>query len=529
MSRTLNLGILAHVDAGKTSLTERLLHDAGVIDALGSVDAGSTQTDSLALERQRGITIKSAVASFTVGDVAVNLVDTPGHPDFIAEVERVLDVLDAAVLVVSAVEGVQAQTRVLMRALQRLGIPAVVFVNKMDRRGADGERVAREVASKLKTDAPTYFGSAITGDGVSSLVDGVTKLAVTVSPDGPLSGTVFKVERGATGEKISLVRLFSGTARVRDRVRIGDGEGKITSIAVFEGASAVRRNVARAGQIAKLRGLDARIGDAIGLARPGRVRHFSPPSLETVVESPDRPALHTALHRLAEQDPLINLRLEGDDIVLSLYGEVQREVIEATLALEHGVAVTFRETRTIRMHRLRGAGEAVRFLGANPYAATIGFRVEPGPEEFRLEVELGSLPLAYFRAVEDSVRDTLRADRVLDCTVTMTHSGYSSPVSTARDFRGLAPIVLRDAVRRAGTSTCEPVHRFRLEIPEDTLSAVLVALGKVGAVPLTTTATVLEGHVPAARVFELQRALPSLTRGEGVLESEFDHYEETRG
>ena len=116
--RTLNLGILAHVDAGKTTLTERLLHNSGVIDELGSVDDGNTQTDTLALERARGITIKAAVVSFVAGDVAVNLIDTPGHPDFIAEVERVLGVLDGAVLVVSAVEGVQAQTRVLMRALQ---------------------------------------------------------------------------------------------------------------------------------------------------------------------------------------------------------------------------------------------------------------------------------------------------------------------------------------------------------------------------------------------------------------------------
>src|SRR6266496_667866 len=108
----LNLGILAHVDAGKTSLTERLLYTAGVIDEVGSVDDGSTQTDSLELERQRGLTIKSAVVSFAIGDIAVNLIDTPGHPDFIAEVERVLNVLDGAVLVISAVEGVQAQTRV---------------------------------------------------------------------------------------------------------------------------------------------------------------------------------------------------------------------------------------------------------------------------------------------------------------------------------------------------------------------------------------------------------------------------------
>src|ERR671933_779128 len=149
LRRTLNLGILAHVDAGKTTLTERLLYAAGVIDAIGSVDAGTTQTDSLALERQRGITIKSAVVSFPIDDVAVNLIDTPGHPDFIAEVERVLSVLDGAVLVLSAVEGVQPQTRILMRALQRLGVPTLMFVNKVDRAGADDERVLRAISTRL--------------------------------------------------------------------------------------------------------------------------------------------------------------------------------------------------------------------------------------------------------------------------------------------------------------------------------------------------------------------------------------------
>ncbi len=147
--RTLNLGILAHVDAGKTTLTERLLHTAGVIDELGSVDHGTTQTDSLELERQRGITIKSAVVSFAIDDVSVNLIDTPGHPDFIAEVERVLCVLDGAVLVLSAVEGVQAQSLVLMRALRRLRVPTLLFVNKIDRSGADPARVVVAIRERL--------------------------------------------------------------------------------------------------------------------------------------------------------------------------------------------------------------------------------------------------------------------------------------------------------------------------------------------------------------------------------------------
>src|SRR3984885_11901746 len=145
----LKLGILAHVDAGKTTLTERLLYCAGVIDAPGSVDEGTTQTDTLALERQRGITIKSAVVSFTVGDTTINLIDTPGPPDFVAEVERALSVLDGAVLVVSAVEGVQPQTRILWRALQRLRVPTLFFVNKIDRRGAGYDRVLGDIGERL--------------------------------------------------------------------------------------------------------------------------------------------------------------------------------------------------------------------------------------------------------------------------------------------------------------------------------------------------------------------------------------------
>ncbi|MCX5400332.1 translation factor GTPase family protein [Streptomyces sp. NBC_00102] len=150
-TRRLNLGVVAHVDAGKTSLTEALLHAGGAIDRAGRVDDGTTQTDTLSLERQRGITIRSAVAAFEIDGVTVNLVDTPGHPDFIAEVDRSLAVLDGAVLVLSAVEGVQAQTIVLYRALDRLGIPVVFFVNKIDRVGAAPEKVLEGIRSRLST------------------------------------------------------------------------------------------------------------------------------------------------------------------------------------------------------------------------------------------------------------------------------------------------------------------------------------------------------------------------------------------
>jgi ribosomal protection tetracycline resistance protein len=633
--RTLNLGILAHVDAGKTTLTERLLYAAGVIGEVGSVDDGSTQTDSLPLEQQRGITIKSAVVSFAIDDVTVNLIDTPGHPDFIAEVERVLSVLDGAVLVISAVEGVQPQTPLLMRALQRLRVPTLIFVNKIDRRGADCEAVLRGISERLTSsivamgsvrglgtrdarfvpsgtgdaayvtalasvlaehdDAilaayvedetevpysrlrdelaaqskralvhPVFFGSALTGTGVDALMAGIPELLPSErgDGDGPASGTVFKVERGPAGEKIAYVRMFSGAVRTRDRLQFGEGfERKVTAVRVFDHGAAVQRAAVSAGEIGQLWGLaEIQIGDMIGNSRPAQRYRFGPPTLETVVVplSPgDKGPLRVALAQLAELDPLIDVRQDDarQELSVSLYGEVQKEVIQATLANDFGVEVDFRETTTICIERPVGTGAAVEILREppNPFLATVGLRIEPAAVdsgvEFRLEVELGSMPLAFFRAVEDTTRETLQQGihgwRVTDCMVTMTHSGYlprqshshqgfaKEMSSTGADFRGLTPLVVMGALKQAGTVVCEPIHRFHLEAPTDALGPLLPALARLRAVPeapaIRDSSCTLEGDLPAASVHDLRLELPRLTRGEGVLESIFDRYEPTTG
>ena len=239
LQRTLNLGILAHVDAGKTTLTERLLYEAGVIDEVGSVDAGTTQTDSLALERQRGITIKSAVVSFAIGDTTVNLIDTPGHPDFIAEVERVLSVLDGAVLVVSAVEGVQAQTRVLMRALRRQRIPTLIFVNKIDRRGARcRQRVGRRhrEAQDVRTvalgavDQRGHTGGRVRARRERRSSDGrQARRCACPSNDRDVAGRVSSRMRQAPRPTVLRSRLVSQTAasaRASRLLRLGDHRGR---------------------------------------------------------------------------------------------------------------------------------------------------------------------------------------------------------------------------------------------------------------------------------------------------------------
>ncbi|HEY3334033.1 MAG TPA: translation factor GTPase family protein [Candidatus Limnocylindrales bacterium] len=616
--RTLNLGILAHVDAGKTTLTERLLFTAGAIDHVGSVDAGTTQTDSLDLERERGITIRSAVASFLVGDLAVNLVDTPGHPDFIAEVERVLGVLDGAVLVVSAVEGVQSQTPLLFRALQRLQVPTLIFVNKMDRAGADPEGVLAAMARRLSKgvipmgleDAsrtrcievlaehdeailrafvrdeaslgsgrlrhalaeqtraclvhPVFFGSAAGGTGIGELLAGIDRLlsGTRGDPDAAISGRVFKIERTPAGERVAYVRLFAGTLRPRQRVRVGGGQdAKPTSVRVFAPAGAPRRDAVAAGEMAAVRGLGAvRVGDAIGQAPPGEAEtaRFPRPALEAVVvarRAEEQGSLRAALNQLAEQDPLIDVRQDDHrhEIAVSLYGDVQKEVIGATLEREYGIAADFRETTTVCIEWPAGAGAAEEVIRAkthtnitgrsspdstNPFPATLALRIEPlaagAGIEFAFDVEVRYVPLYLFHTVatfqaqleayaHEALREGLAGWQVTDCRVTVTDCGYTSPLTSAADFRRLTHLVLMTALERAGTWVCEPLADLALEMPTVTAPGVLGTLGRLGgrvtgqfaANGLSSVGAVL----PVARVRSLQQQLPGLSKGEGILES----------
>ncbi|WP_454858164.1 GTP-binding protein [Promicromonospora soli] len=599
----LNLGIVAHVDAGKTSLTERLLHHAGVIDRPGSVDSGDTTTDTLALERERGITIRASVASFPAGDVTVNVLDTPGHPDFIAEVDRSLAVLDGAVLVLSAVEGVQAQTLVLMRALQRLRLPVIVFVNKIDRRGARPDAVADAVARRLSPDVlpvqrvldagtpaarveplpddglaawlagesrrgsahPVLFGSAVTGAGVPELATALgTYLPVVdggVGADAAApSGVVFAIDREG-GRKRTFVRMRSGVLRVRDKIDLGHGRAeRVTGLRIAHRGSLEPRSTAGTGQIAVVQGLStARVGDVVGPVLPGdeRASQFPPPSYETVVDvdPEDRGRLYAALTELAEQDPLIRVRRRDEEITVSLYGDVQREVLAAVLQREYGVEARFGEVRTARQERIVGTGLAleVKKQDGNEFLATIGLRVEPAPVgsgvTFELECERGSMPPAFFDAVEDTVRRELARGPlrwpIPDARVVMTHSGYAprqshmhqkfnkAMSSTGADFRGLTPRVLAAAVQRAGTVVCEPVHRFVIEVPDDAVGSVTSLVGRLGGVPFESGIAgvgiaVVRGELPAGAVAALQRDLPGLTRGEGVCQTEHDRFEPVR-
>jgi ribosomal protection tetracycline resistance protein len=623
----INIGILAHVDAGKTSLTERILFETGVIPSVGSVDKGTTQTDTMELERARGITIKSAVVSFQLNELTVNLIDTPGHADFIAEVERSLRVLDGVVLVVSAVEGVQPQTRRLAQAVRAAGLPMLIFVNKIDRLGARGEALLADIGRTLKLRVvamnaatglgartaevatcdrespawrelaidllaetnervieefdrtggdlstsfletelraqiaasavvPVFFGSAITGVGVPELLAGVEEwlpVAADVN-DAPLSGTVFKIARRSSGEKLVYARLFAGSLAMRQRVVIRrhdvcggveQVEERITGIDRFVSGTTTPTDGASAGDIVALHGLRAaRIGDRIGIEDTSAweiARAFPLPKLESIVR-PVIPGqitqLRAELEQLAEQDPLISLRQRNDEgeVSLRLYGEVQKEVVMETLSRDYGIRVIFGPTQTICIERPVGVGEHAEFIGepGNPFAATVGVRIEPAEcgDGIRYVRELGSLPLAFYRAIEETVHETfaqgLYGWEVTDCIVTLTHAGFSSAMSTAGDFRKLTPLVLMQALLGAGTGVCEPVEELDLDIPQDTVGAVCAALvtarGTMRQVFREGASHRIICEIPTVELRAVEHQLPRLTRGDGGWVSRFAGY-----
>lgn len=622
MQRSLNLGILAHVDAGKTSLTERILYNAGVIRTIGSVDHGTTQTDTLDLERQRGITIRAAITAFRIDDLTINLIDTPGHADFIAEVERAIGVLDAVILVVSAVEGVQSQTRRLSRAIAGLGLPCLIFVNKIDRVGARSAALIEEIGRELQRDlvvltdvtdigtsgasvqyrnpclsetiehvvdvlsrhdddlleryvegngalgerevmhamrahvtsgrvTPIAHGSAITGAGIDTLFRAIVDFLPPCSAprEGPISAEVFNVQRLTRGERVVLCRVWSGVVENRTVLPIvrphgADGTtpepAKVTGIDGFRDGGVEPWQEAPAGAIVRLHGLpDARIGDWLGEPMRERVSSFEPPAFESRVEPAhpeDRIRLNSALAELADQDPFIGVRrdpITGETFV-HLYGEVQQQVIEATLANDYGVAATFGEPTVVYVERLRGAGRAAEIFPDTkpPFYATVGFRIAPQRgEQSTWHYTPGKARQGFFDAAEVGGRSVLEQGMygwpVIDWDVDVTHLIYlvrSVPV----DYRRLAMLVMADAIRDAGTVVCEPVHEVEIRVPQDAVGAIIHLLsihrGSVVETDMAGSLAVVRGTIPAREMRALSRSLPGLTNGRFDLATRFSDY-----
>ena len=614
--KIINLGILAHVDAGKTTLTESLLYTSGAIAELGSVDEGTTRTDTMNLERQRGITIQTAVTSFQWEDVKVNIIDTPGHMDFLTEAYRSLSVLDGAVLVISAKDGVQAQTRILFHALQKMNIPTIIFINKIDQNGIDLQRVYQSIKDKLTSDMivmqevslspqismtdisdldkwdmiisgsdelleryvaedsldiqelqyekckrtrccslfPVYHGSAKDNLGTEKLIEAITETFITETDDiqSELCGYVFKVEYTERKKRLSYLRLYHGTLHLRDTLLLSKKEKiKITEMCIPSNGEIVPVDHACPGEIVILADDTLKLNDILGNEKllPHKTWIDNPmPLLRTTVE-PQKPeqreALLNALAEIADTDPLLHFDIDTvtHEIMLSFLGKVQLEVICSLLEEKYHVGVAMKEPSVIYLERpLRKAEYTIHIeVPPNPFWASVGLSIEPLPigsgVQYESRVSLGYLNQSFQNAVMEGVlygcEQGLYGWKVTDCKICFEYGLYYSPVSTPADFRLLSPIVLEQALKKAGTELLEPYLHFEIYAPQEYLSRAYHDAPRYCADIVSTQIkndeVILKGEIPARCIQEYRNDLTYFTNGQGVCLTELKGYQPAIG
>ncbi|WP_129722888.1 GTP-binding protein [Xylanivirga thermophila] len=446
-----NIGILAHVDAGKTTLTEQMLYKSGIIKSLGSVDKGTAHTDGLEVEKQRGISVKTAEANLVWKDEEINIIDTPGHMDFSAEVERSLGVLDGAVLVISAAEGVQPQTEVYFKALKTMKVPTIIFINKIDRIGADVKRVLGEI-KRLLTDAtflldvmedkdafiealadrddmilekylegekidyptlkerladltgecniyPVLYGSALKDKGVSKLLDLLVELIPSASrgKTDELSGIVFRIDRDRASGKWTYVRLYGGRIGTRDLVHnhTKNMDEKVTRIKKLKGRKQIDADEIVAGEIGCISGLSsAVVGDIIGspLEIP-KVPNIAKPLLTVKVfakRKEDYIRMVEAFQELEEEDPFLNMQWirEKNELNIQIMGMIQLEILESILKSRFDIDIEFGKPSIIYKETPAKKGMGFEaYTMPKPCWAIVRFEIEPMPRGSGLSYE----------------------------------------------------------------------------------------------------------------------------------------------
>ncbi|HEM4549768.1 TPA: TetM/TetW/TetO/TetS family tetracycline resistance ribosomal protection protein, partial [Streptococcus suis] len=539
-----------------------------------------------------------------------------GHMDFLAEVYRSLAVLDGAILVISAKDGVQAQTRILFHALRKMNIPTVIFINKIDQAGVDLQSVVQSVRDKLSADIiikqtvslspeivleentdieawdavienndkllekyiagepisreklvreeqrrvqdaslfPVYYGSAKKGLGIQPLMDAVTGLFQPIGEQGSaaLCGSVFKVEYTDCGQRRVYLRLYSGTLRLRDTVALAGREKlKITEMRIPSKGEIVRTDTAYPGEIVILADDTLKLNDILGNEKllPHKTRIDNPmPLLRTTVE-PQKPeqreALLNALAEIADTDPLLHFDIDTvtHEIMLSFLGKVQLEVICSLLEEKYHVGVAMKEPSVIYLERpLRKAEYTIHIeVPPNPFWASVGLSIEPLPigsgVQYESRVSLGYLNQSFQNAVMEGVlygcEQGLYGWKVTDCKICFEYGLYYSPVSTPADFRLLSPIVLEQALKKAGTELLEPYLHFEIYAPQEYLSRAYHDAPRYCADIVSTQIkndeVILKGEIPARCIQEYRNDLTNFTNGQGVCLTELKGYQPAIG
>ena len=610
--KIINIGILAHVDAGKTTLTESLLYTSGAILELGSVDKGTTRTDTMFLERQRGITIQAAVTSFNWNDYKINIVDTPGHTDFITEVYRSLSVLDGAILVISAKDGVQAQTRILFHALQKMNIPTIIFINKIDQYGINLNNIYQNIKEKLSNDIivmqnvtltpeisiksiidlddwdpvisrndkllkkyiagekltiqeltyeeyrcvkkgslfPIYHGSARNNIGTQQLIEAISNLFCSEmnENDSELCGRVFKIEYTDHKQRLVYLRLYSGTLHLRDTIILSEKKKvKLTEIYIPSNGEMIQTEIVCSGDIFIIPNNTLRLNDIIGNEKilPCNVwNDKTVPILRTRIEPikiEEREKLLDALTEIADTDPLLRYYVDTitHEIVISFLGTVQLEVICSLLIEKYHINIRIEDPTVIYLEKpLQKADYTIHIeVPPNPFWASIGLSITPLPIgsgiQYESKVSLGYLNQSFQNAVREGINYGLEQGlygwEVTDCKICFEYGVYYSPVSTPSDFRFLAPIVLEQTLKKAGTQLLEPYLSFILFTPQGYFSRAYNDAQKHCAIIETSQSkndeVIFTGHIPVRCINEYRNTLTLYTNGQAVFLTELKDYQ----
>ena len=610
--KIINIGILAHVDAGKTTLTESLLYTSGAILELGSVDKGTTRTDTMFLERQRGITIQAAVTSFNWNDYKINIVDTPGHTDFITEVYRSLSVLDGAILVISAKDGVQAQTRILFHALQKMNIPTIIFINKIDQYGINLNNIYQNIKEKLSNDIivmqnvtltpeisikniidldewdpviskndkllekyivgekltiqeltyeesrcvkkgslfPIYHGSARNNIGTQQLIEAISNLFCSeMNENGSeLCGRVFKIEYTDHKQRLVYLRLYSGTLHLRDTIILPEKKKvKLTEIYIPSNGEMIQTKIVCSGDIFIIPNNTLRLNDIIGNEKilPCNVwNDKTVPILRTRIEPikiEEREKLLDALTEIADTDPLLRYYVDTitHEIVISFLGTVQLEVICSLLIEKYHINIRIEDPTVIYLEKpLQKADYTIHIeVPPNPFWASIGLSITPLPIgsgiQYESKVSLGYLNQSFQNAVREGINYGLEQGlygwKVTDCKICFEYGVYYSPVSTPSDFRFLAPIVLEQTLKKAGTQLLEPYLSFILFTPQEYFSRAYNDAQKHCAIIETSQSkndeVIFTGHIPVRCINEYRNTLTLYTNGQAVFLTELKDYQ----
>ena len=572
-------GMLAHVDSGKTTLSEAMLYLSGGVRKLGRVDHGDAFLDTDQQERERGITIFSKQARLAWRGCELTLLDTPGHVDFSAEMERALQVLDYAVLLISGADGVQGHTETLWRLLERHQVPTFLFINKMDQPGTNRGQLLAQLRERLSDGCadfsgdrdelleqaamcgeelmeryldtgmlddsdlsaliverklfPCFFGSALKVEGVEELLDGLDRY--TLEPDWPqaFAARVFKISRDEKGERLTWLKVTGGVLKVRDVIKGPDWEEKATQLRLYSGAKFTPAEEAPAGTVCAVTGLSrTRAGQGLGAEED-----WEGPQLEPVlayqVVPPAGGDVHTLLNQLRvleEEDPQLQVEWNEllGEICVHLMGEVQLEVLSRLMERRFGVEVTFGPGRIVYLETIAAPAEGVGHFEPLRHYAEVHLLLEP------LERGAG---LVLDTVCSENVLDRNWQRLILTHLMEKTHLGVltGSPVTDMKitlltgrahlkhteggDFRQATYRAVRQGLMCAKNVLLEPWYSFRLEIPTGSVGRAMTDLQRMGAdfqSPESVGDTsVLTGAVPVSEVGGYWTEVAAYTGGRG--------------